>query len=126
MLRLDFIKPYRLKYGLTQTEMANKIGISAGTLADIENEKAEPSLYVLQKICTFFDLDINLMPKQGITYQKVLRLIDQFQTPFNSQTRFQYVLTVKDTHTNKTIIRSNVNDNWSTIEKEKAKAMMER
>lgn len=46
------IKIYRKKQGLTQKELAEKANISRSYLADVENNRYNPSLDVLQSIAS--------------------------------------------------------------------------
>lgn|GEM_PF-599723 len=52
------IRRERLKYGLTLSEAAKAIGLSASFLSLLENGKVVPSLKSLSKICSFFSLHI--------------------------------------------------------------------
>ncbi|MDA8325743.1 MAG: helix-turn-helix domain-containing protein [Nitrospiraceae bacterium] len=53
------IKGYRLKKGLKVKEFSEKIGISQGTLSDIENEKTKPSADTLSLIIRHADINPN-------------------------------------------------------------------
>ena len=46
------LKGYRVTNGMTQKEMAKKIGISRGAVARIESQERVPSMATYAKICT--------------------------------------------------------------------------
>ena len=51
------LKYYRKRLGLSQLELATKIGIATNFLNDIENEKKWISPSTLAKICTALDIE---------------------------------------------------------------------
>jgi transcriptional regulator with XRE-family HTH domain len=55
----DRIKQIRKINDLTQIEFANTIGISQGTLSDIENERCNPSVETLLSIKKKYSTDLN-------------------------------------------------------------------
>jgi transcriptional regulator with XRE-family HTH domain len=55
----DRIKQIRKINGLNQKEFANLIGISQGTLSDIENGKCNPSAETLLSLKMKYSVDIN-------------------------------------------------------------------
>ncbi len=60
------IKDYRLKKNLKVKELSEKIGISQGTLSDIENEKTKPSSDTLSLMIRHTDINPNwLLTGQG-------------------------------------------------------------
>lgn len=72
-MRPEDIKSLRGKLGYTQSELADKVGVSLRTLQNYENGKTSPNAEVIMK---FTALD----PKSGATYDdienKVLEAID--------------------------------------------------
>jgi transcriptional regulator with XRE-family HTH domain len=58
VLKGNRIREYRKAKGLTVVELANKIGISQGSLSDIENEKTSPSAETLAALIR--ETDINM------------------------------------------------------------------
>lgn len=50
MLRMKKLREYRNKYRLTQTELAEQIGIRQPTLCDYENGKKRPSPETAKKM----------------------------------------------------------------------------
>lgn len=49
-----------IKYcGLSQTEIATKVGIDQSTLSDYKHYRAMPSLTTFKKICKVIDADAN-------------------------------------------------------------------
>ena len=55
----DFITNQRQYNGLTQSELAEKLGISLKTLEKWENGKELPKSNILPKLCEVFDITIN-------------------------------------------------------------------
>jgi transcriptional regulator with XRE-family HTH domain len=62
----DTIRQRRLDLGLTQEELAEKLGIGATTLQFIEQLRRYPSLPILLYICHVLRISIHLKP-QGRT-----------------------------------------------------------
>ena len=58
------IKKLRIESGLTQMELAEKVGMANNTLSRYENEKRKPKEEVLQKLADFFDVSVPYL--QGI------------------------------------------------------------
>jgi transcriptional regulator with XRE-family HTH domain len=56
----DVIKKMRKKQGLTQQELADKIGVSQKDVSRWENGKREPSITTLNKIADALDLNISI------------------------------------------------------------------
>jgi len=52
------IRERRLKMGITQEILAEKVGISIVYLSKIENGRVYPTLEMISNICTELDLDI--------------------------------------------------------------------
>lgn len=50
------IRALRLEKGLTQTQLADKIGLVKGSISAYEQGKKYPSVEVLIKLCTVFDV----------------------------------------------------------------------
>ncbi|MDD3363008.1 MAG: helix-turn-helix domain-containing protein [Hespellia sp.] len=57
----NVFKRLRLKSGLTQQEMANKLGLSRSTIGMYENGDREPNFEVLETIADFFNVDMNYL-----------------------------------------------------------------
>lgn len=53
------IKTLRLKKGISQSALANEIGITKQALSNYEAGKNEPTLYTLMKIADYFDCSID-------------------------------------------------------------------
>jgi transcriptional regulator with XRE-family HTH domain len=56
---MEGIRYYRNKFGLTQTELASKIGVSLDTVWRWESGKREPRSSELLKMATFFGCTID-------------------------------------------------------------------
>ena len=50
------IKNLRLKYGLTQEEFAEKIGLTTNGVSNIERKRYQPTAETVDKICKAFDI----------------------------------------------------------------------
>lgn len=55
----DALKYIRLFYRLNQKELSEKIGMSVSYLSEIEQGKKKPSLEVIEKYSTHFDVPVS-------------------------------------------------------------------
>lgn len=55
------IKIKRCECGLTQWELANRIGISRNYISDLENDRYIPSVKTLSKIASALQMDLNFL-----------------------------------------------------------------
>jgi transcriptional regulator with XRE-family HTH domain len=62
----DNIKKIRTKNNMKQSIFANTIGISQGTLSDIENGKGKPSVDTVLAISEKFDISTDRILKKGL------------------------------------------------------------
>lgn len=53
------IKEYRQRFGITQKDLAEKLGIARNTFNQYENNKRQPDIKTLQDIADFFEVSIN-------------------------------------------------------------------
>lgn len=53
------LKELRLKKGLTQTELGEKVGVKQNTFTNWENGKREPSFENLVKLADLFDVSLD-------------------------------------------------------------------
>lgn len=58
-------KSIRLKQGLTQQQMADKLGISRSTIGMYENGEREPNFETLELIADLFNVDMNYLMGWG-------------------------------------------------------------
>lgn len=58
---LQNIKDYRTRQGLSQLQLANKVGVSRQTINLIENDKYNPSLQLCIKIAKVLGSDLNML-----------------------------------------------------------------
>jgi transcriptional regulator with XRE-family HTH domain len=65
------IKEVRLEKALTQTELAQKSGISNAYLSQIESEKQEPSLDTLEKISEVLDTPVYILFFKAINEENI-------------------------------------------------------
>ncbi|MGE6260109.1 helix-turn-helix transcriptional regulator [Heyndrickxia sporothermodurans] len=52
------VKDLRLKIGITQQELADKVCVSSRTIISLEKQKYNPSVLLAYKIASVFDLSI--------------------------------------------------------------------
>lgn len=57
----DMLKYFRMKYQLSQSELAAKLGVSASTISMYEVGKREPDFETEEKIADFFNTDLNTL-----------------------------------------------------------------
>lgn len=60
------IKQIRKANNMTQIEFSKLIGISRGTLSEIEKGKARPAIETLQEINKYFQTDLNWLIKETL------------------------------------------------------------
>lgn len=90
----DRLKKLRQQKKLTQTEFANKIGISRGTYAHYEINKRQPDYETLIKIASFFNVSTDFLlgvtdnPSRDETKeQKLKEFLEQPGVPYD-ETRY--------------------------------------
>lgn len=57
----DIIRRERLKAGLTQDELAERVGIDSRTILQIENHRGNPKMEVLYPLVRALNIDANLI-----------------------------------------------------------------
>ncbi len=57
----NVFKELRIKSGLTQQEMADKLNISRSSIGMYENGEREPSFELLETIADYFNVDMNYL-----------------------------------------------------------------
>ena len=57
----DMLKYFRMREHLSQSELADKIGVSASTISMYEVGKREPDFETEEKIADFFNTDLNTL-----------------------------------------------------------------
>lgn len=55
------LKEYREKSGLTQKELAEKVGVRRETIVHLEKNKYNPSLELALEICNVFDVSVETL-----------------------------------------------------------------
>lgn len=61
------LKEIRESHGLTQKQLAEKIGVTAVTITRYERNQREPKYDMIIKICEIFDISINELIGENIT-----------------------------------------------------------
>lgn len=75
MMFKDELKKLRQKYGLTQEELAQKMGLSKSTISMYENGNRVPSLEQLEAFADFFHADLNILTgKEAVLPENILPL----------------------------------------------------
>lgn len=57
----DMLKYFRMREGLSQNELANKLGVSTSRISMYEAGKREPDFETEEKIADFFNTDLNTL-----------------------------------------------------------------
>lgn len=57
----DMLKYFRIRKGLSQSELAEKLGMSASRISMYEVGKREPDFEAEEKIADFFNTDLNTL-----------------------------------------------------------------
>lgn len=57
----DMLKYFRIREHLSQSELADKLGLSASTISMYEVGKREPDFETEEKIADFFNIDLNTL-----------------------------------------------------------------
>lgn len=57
----DMLKYFRIREGLSQSELAEKLGMSASRISMYEVGKREPDFEAEEKIADFFNTDLNTL-----------------------------------------------------------------
>ncbi|MEK5500466.1 helix-turn-helix transcriptional regulator [Bacillus sp. FSL M8-0168] len=52
------VKELRMKHGMTQQELADKVSVSSRTIISLEKQKYNPSVLLAYKIASAFNLSI--------------------------------------------------------------------
>ncbi|WP_375579419.1 helix-turn-helix transcriptional regulator [Marivirga tractuosa] len=74
------IKYLRTEKGLSQTAMAEAVGLKRGNIASYEKELAQPSIENLVKIADYFGIDIHQIVNEDLQYSS--KKITQEKNPF--------------------------------------------
>lgn len=83
------IKELRKKVGLSQAQLANKIGISNQIISFYENNKREPKIETWQALANFFDVTVPYLqgiddkPNTGYSKDYIYKLLDDaYKEPY--------------------------------------------
>ncbi len=74
----SYLKQLRIDKGYTLTDVANKLGMSASFLSQLENLKLSPSLDSLEKLLCFYSINLSeffrqIEQKRSVTVKKIER-----------------------------------------------------
>jgi len=85
------IKEFRLKNGLTQKELAEKLSVTYQAVSRWENDEAEPSFDTLKQMCTLFDCTVDDLfsiekkvkeePKEEIKKEETQIIVEKEKEP---------------------------------------------
>ena len=64
------LKQFRLRYGITQKELTQKLGITPTTLSKYENGQWTINQYVIDKIKELYDVDIRPLKRMKKVWMK--------------------------------------------------------
>lgn len=92
----DKIKQLRIKSGMTQTQLANKLKISPSTVGMYEQGRRKPDNKTLSKICKIFDasgdymLDLDKPCNKNHESNEVYRIIADFTENLERQNNLMF------------------------------------
>lgn len=83
----------RKKKGLTQVELASKLGIPQSSVTRVETGKVDVKLSRFVDIAKMLDLEVLLVPKQDVRMvEELLKDVDQSKTVSNSYSRARLIV----------------------------------
>ena len=65
------IRYLRKEKGITQEQLANKLGVNRSMIGAYEENRAEPKLQTMLSICHYFNIDINTLVQRDISNSKI-------------------------------------------------------
>lgn len=68
----DTLKRIRSIYGFKASELSQMLGISPGYLSEIENNKKQPSLEILQKCADIYEIKLSSLILLSETYDEAV------------------------------------------------------
>lgn len=85
------LKYFRIREGLSQSELAEKLGVSASRISMYEVGKREPDFKTEEKIADFFNTDLNTLRgrdiESGLTQDTDIRRIVRARKKMSEQER---------------------------------------
>ncbi len=73
----DMLKYFRMRENLSQSELAEKLGVSASTISMYEVGKREPDFETEEKIADFFNTDLNTLRGRDIETEQPSYYLDK-------------------------------------------------
>jgi len=80
------IKNYRLKTGLTQKDLSDRLSVSFQTISKWENNTNEPDINTLKQLCSIFDC----------TMEELLYSKEEIVKPVEEETKVEEVATIEE------------------------------
>lgn len=80
----DMLKYFRMREGLSQGELAAKLGVSASRISMYEVGKREPDFETEEKIADFFNTDLNTLRGRDIENKEPAAPIMNFYNQLNN------------------------------------------
>ena len=89
----DMLVFLRHQEGLTQEELASRLGVSRSTIGMYERGKREPDLKTLEKIADIFGVDMNYILNHPVTEAAVMTdaAASEYQAKFSSLDRMDQI-----------------------------------
>ena len=86
----EFIKNLRKEKGMTQEELANKVGVLAKTVSKWECGKGLPEVVFMEPLCQILGITVNeLLAGESIPILEMMRSIDRSRLELVKQLEFE-------------------------------------
>lgn len=102
----DNVKYLRKEKGISQQELADKIGIDRSTISRIENNEIETTIPIVEKIAKYFNIEFADLVSKDLTTGKN-KIIDELELLFS---KHKDILTDDDKETMKFLIKKRIRE----------------